>query len=290
MPRALRKISSLCFLFVAFCVVVRQRLPIPSQLQGIVWHFNDPDEPLRPVHTHAELELNLCVRGRATCLIGAQHHEMKRHRALWLFPKDEHALIAWSADFEMWVAVFRPGLVQQAASALGEKTLRQSISSVSPLRTLADGRASFLAALAQDLHRRSEDHETCNSGLSFLLMSAWRAWSEADRLPATREVHPAVERAVFAIARGESDRNADDFAAQCGLSRARLSRLFKLQIGVSLADYRNRQRIERFYDLYRQGQRSTVLQAALDAGFGSAAQFYRVYHAVTGQSPSSLKR
>lgn len=251
----------------------------------MVWHFNDPDEPRRPVHRHAELELNLCVRGRATCLIGAQHHELKRHRALWLFPKDEHALIEWSADFEMWVAVFRPELVRQAGNAL-----RQSNSSGSPLRTLAGERAAFLVTLAQDLHQRSEDHEVCNSGLSFLLLCAWRAWSDAGAMAVTQEVHPAVERAVFALARGESDQNAEEFAVQCGLSRERLSRLFRIQMGISLADYRNRQRIERFYDLYRQGQRSTVLQAALDAGFGSAAQFYRVYRAVTGQSPSSLKR
>lgn len=37
------------------------------------------------------------------------------------------------------------------------------------------------------------------------------------------------------------------------------------------------------------GRRTTALAAALEAGFGSYAQFYRVFREQTGRSPSALR-
>ena len=41
--------------------------------------------------------------------------------------------------------------------------------------------------------------------------------------------------------------------------------------------------------LYGGGRRTTALAAALEAGFGSYAQFYRVFREETGRSPSALR-
>ena len=41
--------------------------------------------------------------------------------------------------------------------------------------------------------------------------------------------------------------------------------------------------------LYGNGRRTTALAAALDAGFGSYAQFYRVFREQAGRSPSALR-
>jgi hypothetical protein len=61
--------------------------------------------------------------------------------------------------------------------------------------------------------------------------------------------------------------------------------LFKQQTGVALVDFRNRQRVEKFLAIYRTGQRTTMLDAALEAGFGSYPQFHRVFKRVMGCSP-----
>ncbi len=74
-----------------------------------------------------------------------------------------------------------------------------------------------------------------------------------------------------------------------GLSPSHLSRLFKAQTGVSITRFRNQRRLERFRALYGDGRRTTALAAALDAGFGSYAQFYRVVRAETARSPSGLR-
>jgi AraC-like DNA-binding protein len=66
--------------------------------------------------------------------------------------------------------------------------------------------------------------------------------------------------------------------------------LFKQQTGVALVDFRNRQRVERFLQIYGTGQRLTMLDAALEAGFGSYPQFHRVFKRVIGCSPGRYRR
>jgi transcriptional regulator GlxA family with amidase domain len=68
-----------------------------------------------------------------------------------------------------------------------------------------------------------------------------------------------------------------------------LSRIFKEQIGVSISQFRNQQRLQRFLSLYGRGRHTTALAAALEAGFGSYAQFNRVFREQTGRSPSARR-
>jgi AraC-like DNA-binding protein len=81
-----------------------------------------------------------------------------------------------------------------------------------------------------------------------------------------------------------------ELARRSFLSASRLSRLFKQQTGVSLATYRNRQRLDRFLACYDGRGTRTLLDAALEAGFGSYAQFHRVFKALTGRRPSQHRR
>ncbi len=78
--------------------------------------------------------------------------------------------------------------------------------------------------------------------------------------------------------------NAGQLAKRFGLSASRLTRTFKDEMGVSLVGYKNRLRIERFFTLVAPGG-GNLLQAALDAGFGSYAQFHRVFRELLGATP-----
>jgi AraC-like DNA-binding protein len=103
-------------------------------------------------------------------------------------------------------------------------------------------------------------------------------------------VHPAVEKAARLIRHESNLLSLDELAARAGLSAHRLSRLFKQQTGVAMVDFRNRQRVEKYLQIYGTGQRRTMLDAALEAGFGSYAQFHRVFKRVTGRSPGEQRR
>jgi AraC-like DNA-binding protein len=73
-------------------------------------------------------------------------------------------------------------------------------------------------------------------------------------------------------------------AEELGISPGHLARSFKAEMGLSLVEYRNRLRIERFLRSVQSGS-DNLLKAAREAGFGSYAQFFRVYRKLLGTTP-----
>jgi AraC-like DNA-binding protein len=62
-----------------------------------------------------------------------------------------------------------------------------------------------------------------------------------------------------------------------------------MEMGISLVDYRNRLRMDRFLSQVEEAPEDgtdTLLRAALDAGFGSYTQFYRVHKKLLGRAPA----
>jgi AraC-like DNA-binding protein len=81
-------------------------------------------------------------------------------------------------------------------------------------------------------------------------------------------------------------RRGKDLAVEFGVSPGHLARAFKREMGLSLVDYRNRKRIDRFWEaLRRRGRAYSLKQAAFDAGFGSYAQFNRIHKKLVGVGP-----
>jgi AraC-like DNA-binding protein len=80
-----------------------------------------------------------------------------------------------------------------------------------------------------------------------------------------------------------------EIAAALNISESRLGRMFKAVQGVSLVDYRNRLRLERFVALLDRGG-TNLLDAALEAGFGSYSHFHRVFRARLHATPREYLR
>ena len=95
--------------------------------------------------------------------------------------------------------------------------------------------------------------------------------------------HPIIVDAVGSLAKDPS-LSGTKIASTLDISLSRLARLFKQETGVSLVDYRNRLRLERFQMLVDSGGEN-LLEAALASGFGSYAQFHRVFRAWRGTTP-----
>ena len=73
-------------------------------------------------------------------------------------------------------------------------------------------------------------------------------------------------------------------ATELHISESRLAAVFKALMGISLVDYRNLLRLDRFEALLDGGPAS-LMDAAFAAGFGSYAQFSRVFRARLHTSP-----
>jgi AraC-like DNA-binding protein len=267
-----------------------EHLGLQSGVDGRVSHHLAANGPPRG-HRHAELELNLVVRGTASYLLGERRYELTPRTLTWLFPGQDHVLVDESPDHELWWAVFRPKLVSRAATTRPARPLleRDPVGQFS--RRLDARTAARLGAFLRELRdAQTVDDALLNAGLAYLLLFAWRAFLESEDLVAGVDVHPAVETVARSLRADPAAGDLDALARSAGLSPSHLSRIFKAQTGVSITRFRNQRRLERFMALYGHGRRTTALAAALEAGFGSYAQFYRVLRAETGRNPTALRR
>jgi len=115
------------------------------------------------------------------------------------------------------------------------------------------------------------------------------ALSRVDRAPdAQLARHPAVRKAVELL--GDNPTlTGKELAASAGISLSRIVRLFREELGVSLVEYRNRLRVARIQALFDAGK-CNLYEAAREAGFGSYAQFHRVFRASYGVAPRDYVR
>jgi AraC-like DNA-binding protein len=104
----------------------------------------------------------------------------------------------------------------------------------------------------------------------------------------TTAKHPVVRKAVGMLA-SDPSLAGKEMAAKLDISVSRLVRLFKAELGISLVEYRNRLRIDRFQILVDAGEHNLV-KVARASGFGSYAQFHRVFRAMHGTAPSDYLR
>ena len=237
------------------------------------------------MHRHRELELNLVSRGVATYMLRDRRYEMGVGSAVWLFPGQDHVLSHRSSDMCMWVIVFKPRLVARVCTTGPAVSARQQNPQGVFCRTLDQADAVRLHDLAQSVLDSAGNDATFNAGLAFLLQVAWNVFDRAQHRPGGDTVHPAVRAAAHLLTKPDCPESVDEIADQVGLSSTRLSHLFRQQMGLRLVDFRNRVRLERFLTLYGEGTRLKMLAAALRAGFGSYAQFHRVFTTQMGCGP-----
>ena len=69
-----------------------------------------------------------------------------------------------------------------------------------------------------------------------------------------------------------------------------LSRVFRKQVGIPMSQYRNSLRLARFWEQYTQKTSRNLTEAMFAAGFGSYAQFYRVFRETYGRGPREILR
>ena len=260
-------------------------------------------------HRHVELEMNVVVRGSITYVVGDRRFTFPARTLLWLFPEQEHQLVDRSNDAQNYVAVFKPSLIARSCRTDAYEGLRHKNNEQGGvLNTLLEPDSFDLirktmdslmrGSLDADLLNREAgygvesnfsyqhaDPEGLNAGLHHLLLLCWRIRSTGRVLGETVTLHPAVRRALKLLSEGNWEQDLGQLAKACWTSEAYLSRTFRRQIGVPLSRYRNSLRLSRFWEHYRQPEKKTLAEAVYAAGFGSYAQFYKIFAKTYGQGP-----
>lgn len=269
-------------------------LPLADDHDAGVW-FSTAGSSRYPAHWHDELELNLVLWGHVSYEIDGRTIELGPDSLLLLAPGQRHTLLGVSDDLAMWVASFRPGAVRDAEALAGSSFVARRAWSA---RRLPSQRVLELSALHAGLSR-CEGPRELGMRCRRVLARALQSWHEqrgtrdedgAFEARSLRPLHGAVARARVLLRERESAPSLPVLSRRCGLDAGRLSRLFKQQMGLSIVQFRNHFRVQDFIVHFGSGERVTMLDAALECGFGSYAQFHRAFHQVTGYAPSEHLR
>lgn len=123
--------------------------------------------------------------------------------------------------------------------------------------------------------------------LATLLATRAGKWERMALL--AKPIHSALVRRVLDALEDDLSLSGGRLARALGVSAGHLARSFKREMAMSLVDYRNRVRMERFFEAIQDnGDRRTLHAAALAAGFGSYAQFHRTYRKFHGAPPRAV--
>ena len=260
-------------------------------------------------HRHVELELNLVVRGSITYVVNDRRLTFGKGMALWFFPEQEHQLVDLSFDAQYFVAVFKPSLIARSCSTplydglKCEKNKADGVvntwlepSSFALVRQVME--SVMQGSLDADLLNReagfgagssfSFDHhdpDGLNAGLHHLLLLCWRSQKTGKVFGDAVVLHPAVRRVLHLMSESSEEYDLTELAALCGVSESYLSRTFARQIGVPVSRYRNSLRLSRFWEEQRCHPGKTLAETVYTAGFGSYAQFYKVFVQEYGRGP-----
>jgi methylphosphotriester-DNA--protein-cysteine methyltransferase len=260
-------------------------------------------------HHHVELELNLVLQGTITYVMNGRRFTFSPRTLLWLFPQQVHQLVARSDDARFYVAAFKPSLIRRSCHIAAYQGLKRGPKDQDEiLSTVLDPKAFDLVcrvmeslmrgSLDSDVLNREagfgpasnfrfahHDPDALNAGMRYLLLLCWDYQHHGGSTRDVIALHPAVHRSLKLLSEDDNGQDLDALARACGVSKSYLSRMFHRQIGVALNEYRNSLRLARFFEEYQQPPKKTIAGAVYAAGFGSYAQFYKVFSQAYGCGP-----
>lgn len=227
--------------------------------------------------THAELVVLHATKGEARYVIGGRVLRLRAGSLLLAWAGEAHFLARDTPEFDMWV-----GLISDRFS-VGRCDLPPVDGG--GLEAEARGVRPEVSAQLAGLARAVQEAPSAAAwevGCHWWLMQVWSAWQAAPEAGGVA-LHPSVARAAEALQR-DPTLSAGALGQVAGLSSGRLGQVFAAEMGESLVAFRTRQKLQRVEDLVG-GQGMDLLNASLEAGFGSYAQFFRAYRGRYGVGP-----
>lgn len=242
-----------------------QPFPFPVGHRAQAWRYQARYR--RPLHFHAEPEVNLVWQGHGRFVVGERSFDVSAGSLLVLPPGIEHGLANASQDLEFFAVGFEPALVD-AFEREHEIKLTLGVGHF----VLSDAALRRLSALCETLGA-STDRLAGETRLIELLQVAGRPGQQRG----------LGSRAAALVLRGAPTLDRGALAKRLASNHGDVSRAFHRENGTTFREYRHRVRVLRFIEQF--DETSNLTRAALLAGFGSYSQCFRVFTSVLGVSP-----
>lgn len=226
------------------------------------------------------------LAGTATYLLPDRRYDLSARSLVWLFPGQDHLMVRRSPDYRDWLGLAPQESLTPWCRSSHTAPLLQADPPGHHARRLSTPAASAVDALLSQVSGGSPD--ATSAGQVYAVLAAWDAFCDADLAPEPNRIRPAVRTAMRLLSSASSPPDVPSLAARVGLSPHHLSRVFLADTGIGIVRFRNEQRLHRFLTGYDTTPDQPLLDLAMAAGFGSAAQFHRVVRQLTGATPAAL--
>lgn len=239
-------------------------------------------------HTHPDVEVNYLQTGSVRYFIGGRFHEIRSGEVAIFWAGLPHQSLAKSPDVEgIWITLPLVWLLRwRHASALGARLLRGSM--VSYTATAAN--REMFAQWAEDFEEKGAAREIMVGEVEAHFSRVSIGLRESARK--RRAVPPAVQRVeettVYLGERYRDEITVDTVAGAMKLHPKYLLTLFRQACGMTLWEYVTRLRLAHAQRLLLTTDR-TVLDVAMEAGFGSASAFYQAFRKYEGRVPGKFR-
>jgi AraC-like DNA-binding protein len=253
--------------------ILYQPFPMLGQARAQIWRY--APQYRRPRHVHAELEVNLVTRGSGVVGVGEDVFRVASGDLLSWPPGMDHELLEASPDFDLYVIGATPEISERVLGATHARALG------------GPTRVSVPSSLLAQFEERCAVPPGEGGGTVATETAIGDLWRDLQELRAADESsHSALIRKAVASLHSVPDMGRSGLASLVGIHPTDMSRHFRRRMGLRLAAYRSRVRLVRFVEAVDQG--SSLLSAAMEAGFGSYSQCHRAFHEVFGCSPRTF--
>jgi AraC-like DNA-binding protein/mannose-6-phosphate isomerase-like protein (cupin superfamily) len=243
--------------------------------EGVVVSLADKRWYLRDWHAHDTIEINLVLRGSGHVLLEDRRYPLLPGHLVWLWPGQRHVPAQWSSDMLLWIVEWAHGQLPR----LHRARRRDAPPPADPAHPSAAGsprpRCGGSTACCRPWPPSPGRCLQPRTGLCTIC--ALGGILAAEAVENCAAFHPKLEAAIRLLADPDDSPTQAELARRVGLSPYYLSSLFQRQTGLTIPAYRNRLRLQAFFRRVHAHPEISLLRHALDSGFGSYAQFYRVF-------------
>lgn len=258
---------------------------------SIRFHLQAPTE----WQSHEVFELLFCLSGRLRVEVGEHALELEPRRMILIAPAARHRLLA-SADrpVEMKVVCLTAEdtvhYLSPAQSAQLAEIQRQGFAFY--------GEGLEPAALPGQLAGMIPEGESVARPRDLLVVWSVISLLLAVQMPVEAPAvddEPSQHERVRAICSWldvhlEQETSLDVLAAEFGLSRSLLTRIFRRHTGTSVVHYVNARRLEKAAALLTGARPASITETALESGFANLSHFHRRFKAAFGLTPAEFRR
>lgn len=253
------------------------------EVYALHWYVNYPESevfltPMHnvdfsyPAHLHSCLELSLCVNGETQVTINGVSHILRAGFGIVIPPNTVHSYHTADTS-EYYTILFSRNLLPDFSALFSHKAPRD-----------------YLFALDDSLNRQIlefyHSDRTIFGGKSLLYRVADaflrdNAWEDAS----TDEDNLTMRIITYIQDNLCEEISLQSLADHLGYSYYYISKRIRQVFHASFTDLLAQYRVARVKMLLESGNH-TISQAALSSGFGSIRSFNRIFHQVTGLTPS----